>query len=338
MPTPADTDRFHATRPEVVISVTVLLVLAAIAATIFKIQYRFNPAVIQLAGQTSEMPALQSESSAAKFAALVNFPESISPMSPAESFDARTLSDKIDGKAELYLSAGFKRLDAQRFTEYQAQERWMELYIYDMGSQENAFAVYSGQQREDAVPLDLSRHAYSTGNAIYLVHGPYYLEMIASEASASSLQILEELARRFVEDRPVQSESVAEPELFPKTGLGPESLTLIAADAFGFHRLDRVYTADYTCDSKVVTAFLSDRKTPEAALGLAQEYREFLLSLRLCSRLSHRAPISLRFWTAMKSCGPVAATWPVCMKPAIWEVPYNWRYICGNAWRKGSPE
>lgn len=48
------------------------------------------------------------------------------------------------------------------------------LRFYDMGNSQNAFSVFSAQRRKDADPLNLTRYAYRTSNAIFLIHGRYY--------------------------------------------------------------------------------------------------------------------------------------------------------------------
>jgi hypothetical protein len=196
-----------------------------------------------------------------------------------ETFGPDTLSDKIDGKAELYLSAGFKRLQCQRFSDAATAETWMEIFIFDMASQKNAFAVYSSQQREDAAPSPaLGRYAYRTANALYWVHGPYYIELIASEASEAILNRMQALAEAFNRDTPVATETITETALFPKAGLDPQSITLIPTDAFGFEKFDRVFVAEYHLDGSTLSAFVSARGSPEAAKDLAAAYRAFLLA------------------------------------------------------------
>ena len=62
-------------------------------------------------------------------------------------YDSISLSDKINGKAELYLAAGFARLETQRFALTDNPGQWMERYLYDMGQHANAFSVFSAQRR-----------------------------------------------------------------------------------------------------------------------------------------------------------------------------------------------
>jgi hypothetical protein len=117
-------------------------------------------------------------------------PEKFSVFSPPETFDHMTLSDKIDGKAELYLPAGFKSLFAQRLKPQDSPDVWYEVFIYDMGTMLNAFSVYSAQRRDNARPEPFAEFAYSAENALFWVHGPYYIEIIASEVSDNTLDHL----------------------------------------------------------------------------------------------------------------------------------------------------
>lgn len=261
---------------ETSLSLAVLLLLTVIGTVIFLNQFTFNPAVVQFISgqQPATDPKLSNIDRPVE--TLIPLPENTSPLTPPEAFSAETLSDKINGKAELYLSAGFKRLDSQRFRDDKAPDRWIEIFIYDMDNQDNAFAVYSMQQRDDATPAGISRLSYTTGNALYLAHGHYYIEGIASEASEEALGKLKHFAKNFVRETPVQSAQIDEPQLFPKHGLVAESIAMIPTNAFGYSKLDRVFVAGYMLGDADLTAFLSDRKSPGAAERLAEEYHDFL--------------------------------------------------------------
>jgi hypothetical protein len=198
-------------------------------------------------------------------------------MSPPETFTVESLSDKIDGKAELYLSAGFKKLQTQRYRIREQPALWMEIYIFDMDRHENAFAVYSNQQRQDAEPAELGPLSYHTENAVYWVHGQYYLEFIASEALPEAIRSMTRIGKNFNRSVATASPAISGPKLFPPAGLIPDSINLIPADAFGYAGLDRVYTAEYRIEDTLLTAFVSQRPSPAAAEALAADYRNFLI-------------------------------------------------------------
>lgn len=262
---------------ETIISAAILALLAAVSATVFYQQFRFNPAVLTATEQGRVASTREPTGDGPPETSIVPLPDAVAPLSAPERFDPATLSDKIDGKAELYLSAGFRRLETQRFRARDAGGGWMELFLYDMGSRENAFAVYSSQQREDAQPLDVSRDSYRTENALYWVHGPYYAELIASESSEPVRQAMQAIAVSMVAGQEVENPVADLSSIFPEPQLRDNGITLIPSDAFGFSKLKRVYTAEYELARGDFTAFLSDQGTADSAAAAAEAYRQFLL-------------------------------------------------------------
>ena len=258
-------------RRQTTIGLAVLAVLALTGFGIYSAQFRFNPAVVNyLEG------AAVATAPAAPAGPLWELPEGLSPLSPPERFDRATLSDKINGKAELYLSAGFVRLDCQRMALSGRPEDWIEAFVYDMGAAPNAYAVFSQQRRSDAAPWDFAEFAYGAENALFLAHGTFYLELIASSREPRLLGFLELLARGFMARHPVAAAAIAERDLFPREGLDEAGIRLIPTDAFGVSGLDRVFAATYTADGGEMTAFLSRRANPQEARDLARSYVEFL--------------------------------------------------------------
>jgi hypothetical protein len=262
---------------QTIVALCALGSLALIATGILMVQSRFNPAVLNfLESATTAPPPVARTPAAGEL--LLPMPANMSALTPPESFDPGTLSDKIDGKAELYLSAGFVRLQCQRVALVGQPDLWVEVFIYDMGSPPNAFAVFSTQRRADAAPLDVGGLSYRAGNALFIAHGPYYLELIASSSENRLIAALTELAEGFVRLRPVAAGPIGERDLFPKNGLSEASITLIPADAFGVSDLNQVFTATYRRGATEMTAFLSRRVTPQAAADRVRSYAEFLTS------------------------------------------------------------
>ncbi len=181
-------------------------------------------------------------------------------------------------KRNCTLSAGFTRLVSQRFKDERESDLWLEAFVYDMADGRNAFSVFSAQRREDAVPLDITTHSYRTPNALFFVHGSYYVEIIASEASEKVLQPMKLLAESFIRNTRAETTTINEMELFPKQGLVADSISLISSDAFGYEGLDKVYTAEYELDGGGLMAYLSRRQSKDEAEKLANAYRKFLIT------------------------------------------------------------
>jgi hypothetical protein len=250
----------------------ILATLAIIASGIFAAQSRFDPS--QWRAQSHEV-APSAPAPAAEAPADV---AGLRAMGPSEVYDAATLSDKIDGKAELYLAAGFERLECRRFALAEDPTRWLEQFAYTMKSTPGAFAVYSQQRRPQAQPLSLSADAYQAANGLFLAQGVHYLELVGSDASEALQARMIDLARAFIQAHPTAQVAVDERTLFPRQGLAAGTIALTPANAFGFERLDRIFTADYAADGHRAMGFVSRRSTAAEAAELAGAYVDYLLT------------------------------------------------------------
>ncbi len=256
------------TRIEQWVGVGVLMVLAAIALGLYTVQFRFNPAVT--AREAFSEPATATESlSLADLA-----PTEIQPFSPPEYFDPETLSDKINGKAELYFSAGFQSLTAQRFALVSDSALWFEMYVYDMGTARNAFSVFSMQRRGDLTAGGPTPFSYATANGRFLAHGRYYVELVGAEASDPLMRAAAAMAAAFVDKIGADAANVTEMALFPEEGRVSGSRSLVASDAFGITGFDQVFTAQY---QPGITAYVARRESTAAAQSTAESVRDFYL-------------------------------------------------------------
>lgn len=241
-------------------------------------QYRYNPAVLQTDALSSTADNINRSSPPSSDKSFLPLPQGLVPLTAGEIFETQNLSDKINGKAELYLSAGFARLVSQRFKDERVSDLWIEAFIYDMANSHNAFSVFSAQRRDDGIPLDITPHSYRTPNALFFVHGSYYVEIIASEASERVIQPMNLLAARFIRNTRTETAAINEMELFPQQDLVADSIGLISSDAFGYESLDKVYTAEYELDGTGLMAYFSRRQTVDDAKKLAGSYRNFLVN------------------------------------------------------------
>jgi hypothetical protein len=203
-------------------------------------------------------------------------PEGMIALEPPRIYNQKNVFELINGQADLYLSAGFKRLMYQRIQKQGDPEFWIEQFVYDMGSVRNAFAVFSMQRHEDGKPSKLVPFAYSLDASLYLAHGPYYLEIIASRESDETTEVIQSMAEEFIRLNRMETKPIAELSLFPRAGLDEKSLTLIPSNVFGSEVLDQVYTARYQLGPNEVTAFISPRIDSRSAKALSQKYYEFL--------------------------------------------------------------
>ena len=269
--TPAS-EKYPVTRMERVVGFGVLVVLATIALGIYTVQYRFNPAV------TAREVLSKSSTATESFSLADLAPAGIQPLSPPERFDPDTLSDKINGKAELYFSAGFRSLEAQRFALANDPALWFEMFVYDMGTARNAFSVFSMQRRGDLEAGGPTPFAYATPNGRFLAHGPYYLELVGAEASDSLMTVADAMAAAFVDRVGADAANVTEMALFPEDGRVSGSRSLVASDAFGISGFNQVFTAQYQHNGTGLSAYVARRESAASARSLPRLFGIFILS------------------------------------------------------------
>ncbi|NNL77088.1 MAG: hypothetical protein HKO68_12205 [Desulfobacterales bacterium] len=257
-------------------SLAILSTLVVIGAGVGLTQLRYNPAVLPKDALSPTPAKKKTFPLSSTKESIIPLPQGLLPLTAPEMFEAHNLSNKINGKAELYLSAGFVSLTSQRLKDERASDFWMEAYVYDMGTGQNSFSVFSAQRRDDGQPLNLTQYSYRTENAFFLVHGRYYVELIASEASERILTPMNLLATAFIRNTTAETATIDEIKLFPQQNLVAGSISLISSDAFGYKDFDNVYTAEYEQDKNSLMAYISRRRTPDEAGKLALAYQNFL--------------------------------------------------------------
>ena len=260
------------------LSMAVLALLVVVGAGVLMRQFEINPAVVALRPESHGL-ALPPAKDQAAFIDTTG--SGMAPFSPPERFNPDTLYEKINGRADLYLSSGFVSLGTQRFAlNNDTAGAWVEVFVYDMATPENAFSVFSMQRREDAQTTDVVPNAYHTDNAVFMTHANFYLELIGTDASGRLQQAMVWLAKAFAASHGGATAAARAPgaDLFPEAGLAPDSLQLIAANAFGYEQLNRIYSCDYLIDGIRLTAFVSKREDGDAASALAVDYSETLIS------------------------------------------------------------
>ncbi len=259
---------------------SILATLGVITIWLLVQQSHFNPAVTVALRGAKVQGRLQGASGQAAAATAALSPElpGFTPLAPSQSFGPDNLSDKIDGKAELYLSSGFKEMSCRSFNVADAGKAYVEVFIYDMGSAPNAFAVFSGQRRPGSPNIPLTANAYATSNALYFTRGPFYVEIVADRASEALQKSLNTYAEATLAKMPAEGKGGATKaaDLFPKEGLTADSVRLNASDVFGLEGLNNVFTGEYTVKDGTATAFLAERDSPEQAQADAKRYLEFL--------------------------------------------------------------
>jgi hypothetical protein len=250
-------------KTEIYVGYGILLILVLITSMIFLEQFDYNSAILKPGAFKAKSPAQSSLLGSPLLNLSQYAPAGLNPLSPAETFGPENR---------------FVLLSTQRFAAKENPGAWMEVFVYDMNSIRNSFAVYSLQRRYEAENIDLSQFAYKTENALFFVHGPYYVEIISSVAQEGMAQLMRSLGDNFVRKTVVSHVRIDEFGLFPSKYINKGSISLLPSDAFGFERFDSIFTAQYIIVDTELTAFLSKRQSQGEAAELVEAYTSFLLA------------------------------------------------------------
>jgi len=266
----------RASKTESVVSLCILALLFLTAIGILLRQYHYDKECLLPA--TAIEAARPNQSLSANRLSLADFmPTHFRAAAEPQVFQRATLHEKINGKADLYLSCGFQKLYCQRSAQTIQPNIWMEMFVYDMDSPANAFSVFSQQRRTQTTDLSLAHFAYRTVAAVFFSRGNYYVEIIGSDVSENLLQAMLKTARNFTQKVRPDNTVVAMLELFPQENLIPNSHRFFPKNAFAFEGLTDTFTADYQLDGHRLTAFLSKRPAQPQAQKTTELYHRFLL-------------------------------------------------------------
>jgi hypothetical protein len=266
-------------RLESAISISLLGVLFLIGLAVFLKQFDADVSRFGIDATAAELPVHSQQANKGSEMALDPFvPADFKALSQPKIYTSGNLYEKINGKADFYIDAGFERLATQRFISDDNENLWVELYVYDMGNTRNAFSVYSRQRRPDVPALPDVQFGYRTTNAFYFVQGEYYIELVGSAESQELTNAATEVTQKIRTNLPVEQDTqIAELSIFPVENLIPESLKLYLSDTFGFERLTNTFAGRYKLDGEIITTFFSKRPNVQEAQNIAQAYYSFLL-------------------------------------------------------------
>jgi len=206
------------------------------------------------------------------------FPEQYSAAGNVENFNADTLYEKINGKAPMYVDAGFRQLNTVRFNNKENSKQSGEIYLYEMETPRSAFSVYSNQKRAGSTILENISPAYKTDNAVYFCSDRYYVEIVGFSKSSSLVTDMTKIAETLADKLPhtPQEKYLRELKMLPEEDRVEGSLILYLNGAYGFQDFDNALSARYNIDDTTITAFISIRQSREEAQKLVKQYKQFL--------------------------------------------------------------
>ena len=189
-------------------------------------------------------------------------------------FIAENLYEKINGRAEFYLAYDMIEMTFAGFENDDDENRFVDLSVYDMGTPTHAFGVFSAERSHEASSLELGRDAYRSGANYYIWKGQYYIQIISSDITEELQQTGKDLAQSTTDLVLDSGEPVWGLNALPKENRVPGSERYFLVDAMGLDFMSNTYMAQYEREEAIVSAFLSQQSSQDAAAETIDRFLE----------------------------------------------------------------
>lgn len=203
-------------------------------------------------------------------------PENWKIMGEVEFFSPETLYEKINGRADQYLTYDMVKLTCIGFINNSNPNQFIDIFAYDMASPLNAFGIFSLEKYGGQSIEQLGREGYSAETGIFFRKGVYYVQVLASDTNEQLQITCLEIARSIANKIHDSGESIWGLSAFPSKGLMPGSTRFYKKNALGLEFLNDTYTAQYTKNDARYTAFLTKQASPEIASQIFDNYQIYL--------------------------------------------------------------
>jgi hypothetical protein len=186
-------------------------------------------------------------------------------------FDAETLFEHLNGGAERYLGHGFRGLTWARYQLGDDALGSVEIEVFDMGTKEGAFGIYSAIRRSDAEFREWGSEGFRHGTVAAAWRNVVFVHGVADDNRASLTESLEAFVEQVVEAAPGDRSPPEVLAVLPRQGLVPRSECLVARALLGHAFLPGGLTASYRTDGATTHVFVCDLESPRSATAALEK-------------------------------------------------------------------
>jgi len=141
----------------------------------------------------------------------------------------------------------------------------MNLDLYDMGTAEGAFGIYSYERGDRPSNEEVGDEGVSLSSSLAFRRGRHYVKFETNDLSGTTIRSLRPAALRLASLLPGPPGRLEILELLPREGLVAGSARLLLHGPLGFESLGKTWLADYRRGDRRGTLFLCPHESGEAA-------------------------------------------------------------------------
>jgi hypothetical protein len=196
----------------------------------------------------------------------------------AKTYDRSNLYELIDGEAEVYFPYGFKRAIAVSYASTAHPQDRVAAEIYEMGSDLDAFGVYSNYRDATSKLVGLGTEGFASDTQAMFYKDHFFVKVRTRGTSSQNRAALMPCAQAISRALPKNTSRPEELDLLDIPALVPQTQQYFAQSVLGYDFFSTGLTADATLSGLPVRIFVIIEvasKTAHQALG---RYEAFLVS------------------------------------------------------------
>ncbi|MDO9069494.1 MAG: hypothetical protein Q7W05_13705 [Deltaproteobacteria bacterium] len=196
-------------------------------------------------------------------------------------YDRETLSDRINGEAELYFPYGFDRMVAARYVADKNPAVGMDVEIYRMGSPLDAFGMYANYRQKDGRSLAVGAESNFSGSQLFFYQSRHFVHIQITGAEAADPDIISECANAVGLRLPGDRKRPPELSPFDRAEVLRGTERYLPQSLLGYDFLNKGIMADAMLGEVTLQIFFLVAATDESATVALGRYESLLAQGRI---------------------------------------------------------
>jgi len=215
---------------------------------------------------------------AAAAAALLPTPDggAWTPPQQIATYNPGNLWEKIDGRAEQYLTFEFERLIFGTYRLAADPGSSVDCYVYEMHDPLKAFGIYQTERSGHPELAKVGKEGYRTKGSLFFIKGKAYVQLIAAEGAKISDEQIMQLAETVAGSIKDEGGGNWAEAVLPKKDQVAGSFSYQPKNAFNLDFLSDVFAAEYEAGGVHMTLFVHRAADPAAAARAFEQYAEYV--------------------------------------------------------------
>jgi len=191
-------------------------------------------------------------------------------------YDEEALYQHIDGAAVLFIDYGFRLVVTAQYTKQADSGLVMTVDVYDMGTPEMGFGIYSAHRPPDPQFVDVGKQGFVVPLGLFAYKGRYFVQVAVTRPGPETDKTMLEVGRQAAESLKGKAQEPKLLKYLPGEDLLSATIKITAKNVLGQSYLDNAVSALYkegAGESRLL--LIPEPSAPEAARNFAK-YKAFV--------------------------------------------------------------